>query len=404
MINVIIIDDDPTKSEEIRNLVNDIVGSANVELTCEESFTGGCLRLEAKRYDVLILDLLLPREVGDNPDPQLGQTILRLIGEGDSRLNRPKYVVGLTAFHDIGKDYKDFFAESGWHLLHFDAGSEDWAIRLSRILVHASAISLNTGEENYNVDLAIVTAHTDTELEEVLKLPAAWVKKEIDGDSTLYFLGTFAGDRAVKVVAASAAKMGMPAAAVLSTKLIHHFRPRCLAMAGIAAGVKGRYGDILIADQSWDYGSGKSIRRDNDTTFEPAPEPIPVSPNLRCRLAQFRLEREVLRSIRARWPGDSPGELSAHIGPVASGAAVLENRWQIEQILAGQRKLIGVEMEAYAVFLAAYECTSPRPNVMAIKSLCDFGAADEKTDAYQQYAAFTSAQFIYEFALAYLGA
>jgi nucleoside phosphorylase len=45
--------------------------------------------------------------------------------------------------------------------------------------------------------------------------------------------------------------------------------------------------------------------------------------------------------------------LSAFRGPVASGAAVLENRPLIEQIVSRNRKLLAVEMETFGVFLAA---------------------------------------------------
>jgi nucleoside phosphorylase len=61
----------------------------------------------------------------------------------------------------------------------------------------------------------------------------------------------------VKVVAASAA-------GVLSMKMIEYFRPKYLAMTGILAGMRGgsEPGDIVAADPSWDYGSGKRARQD----------------------------------------------------------------------------------------------------------------------------------------------
>jgi hypothetical protein len=55
-------------------------------------------------------------------------------------------------------------------------------------------------------------------------------------------------------------------------------------------------------------------------------------------------------------------------------------------------------METYGVYLACRLCTQPRPLAIAAKSVCDFGAPP-KTNEYQRYAAFTSANFIYEFAL-----
>ena len=83
---------------------------------------------------------------------------------------------------------------------------------------------------------------------------------------------------------------------------------------------------------------------------------------------------------------------------MASGAAVLENRPLIQQITAHQRKVIGIEMETYGVFMACRCCSEPRPLAMSIKSICDFGDSN-KTDNYQAYAAYTSAQYLYEFAI-----
>ena len=57
------------------------------------------------------------------------------------------------------------------------------------------------------------------------------------------------------------------------------------------------------------------------------------------------------------------------------------------------RKVLGIEMEAYGVFCAAKEVSKPRPEVFVLKSIVDFANA-EKVDAYHGYAAFTSARVL----------
>jgi len=86
------------------------------------------------------------------------------------------------------------------------------------------------------------------------------------------------------------------------------------------------------------------------------------------------------------------------MGPVASGAAVIQDKTVIDEIVARNRKLIGVEMETYGVYLAANATRGPKPLAMSSKSICDFGDLG-KNDDYQKYAAYTSAKFVYEFAL-----
>jgi nucleoside phosphorylase len=64
--------------------------------------------------------------------------------------------------------------------------------------------------------------------------------------------------------------------------------------------------------------------------------------------------------------------------------------------VVNSRKVVGLEMEAYAIFQAAHLAREPRPKVLIAKSVSDF-ANSRKNDDAQQYAAFTSARFIYEF-------
>lgn len=55
-------------------------------------------------------------------------------------------------------------------------------------------------------------------------------------------------------------------------------------------------------------------------------------------------------------------------------------------------------MESYGIFYSAHNATNPKPTPIVIKSICDFGDK-HKADNYQIYAAYTSACFMYEFAL-----
>jgi nucleoside phosphorylase len=75
------------------------------------------------------------------------------------------------------------------------------------------------------------------------------------------------------------------AASVLSMKMINRFRPRYIVMVGIVAGIKGKgnYGDILVIDHSWDYGSGKIIydEESKKTIFLSDPRPIMLTPEIR---------------------------------------------------------------------------------------------------------------------------
>ena len=71
------------------------------------------------------------------------------------------------------------------------------------------------------------------------------------------------------------------------------------------------------------------------------------------------------------------------------GASVVGDPEMTKLIIEQHRKLMGIEMESYGVLAAAEESPLPLPEAFSIKSVSDFGD-DDKSDAYQKYAAYTS--------------
>jgi nucleoside phosphorylase len=89
--------------------------------------------------------------------------------------------------------------------------------------------------------------------------------------------------------------------------------------------------------------------------------------------------------------------MQSQLWHLVSGAAVVQSKSLVEQtILKTSRKTVGLEMEAYGVFHAAVLASEPRPKVLIAKSVSDF-ADINKSDDWQQLAAFTSARFVHSF-------
>ncbi len=90
-------------------------------------------------------------------------------------------------------------------------------------------------------------------------------------DFITYFKTTFIENgKSKSIIAATADQMGIAASSHLSTKMILYFKPQYLIMGGIAAGIKDRelgFGDIMVAEQSWDYGSGNVSSRKGKSDF-----------------------------------------------------------------------------------------------------------------------------------------
>lgn len=199
----------------------------------------------------------------------------------------------------------------------------------------------------------------------------------------------------LRIVATTCTSMGLTGAAIASTHLVLGFRPRLLVMTGIAAGTRdGALGDILVADPSVDYASGKVALRDGVREFQPDPYPIPLDARLRNLLRDSSRMEILLEAVRLHWSGDHPSpRLNLHVGPLGAADQVINDPTKIPEIRKNWRKLVGIEMEAYAVYRAAHEAPQPKPLFLACKSVCDF--ADKKADNWQGYAAYTASEFLY---------
>jgi nucleoside phosphorylase len=203
----------------------------------------------------------------------------------------------------------------------------------------------------------------------------------------------------LKIVGTVATSMGLTAAAIATTQLILQFRPRIVVMVGIAAGTRGgnkEFGDILVADPSVDYNSGKVVQENGIREFLPDPYPIGLNARLRSVIQKYRAPNPLFNAIRAKWDGKAPEQLiRLHLGPVGASDQVIDDETRIIEIQKNWRKLIGVEMETYGVYRACHEAPGPKPRFVSFKSVCDFAA--HKTDSWQEYAAYTASQFAVEF-------
>lgn len=113
-------------------------------------------------------------------------------------------------------------------------------------------------------------------------------------------------------------------------------------------------------------------------------------------MQKYAANPDVFTNIRKRWKGSTPsGSNRLHIGPLGAADQVIDDPRRILEITKNWRKLVGVEMETYAVYRACMESPEPKPRVVSFKAVCDFAA--EKTDSWQLYAAFMAAQFAADF-------
>lgn len=393
-MKILIVDDHPKRYQIILEDLEkigiergqiDIVQSANAARDC----------LDASSYDLMVLDILIPLRAGDEERETNSLDLITDI-EGGGLNHKPRQIVGITADEQAAGKAYPVFLEHLWALVRFREDNTEWA----RQIVNCAEYLMKSGDSDqrrgYGVDVAIICALPTPELRAIRALNWSWQPARPIDEGTFVYDGTVACEGVnLTAVCCSPPRMGMIASSLLAAKIIDQLRPRLLIMAGICAGVPSRaqLGDVILADPSWDWQSGKRTRDKDNTQFSAAPHQLPVPAVVRSHVEQIADDIASLRQIASNWSGASPGEFKVKPGPVASGSAVLADGEVIALIKDQQRELCGIEMEAYGVYAAGHTASSPQPLTFALKAVCDF-ADENKNDDYQEYAAYTSASVI----------
>lgn len=400
-MRILIVDDDSVKFGKVVNVLRQRIGADQLEIVHEVSAATAVARLHQATFDLMLLDINLPRRLGEQPLRGGGLVVLEEL-EREFEGNRPRYIVGLTAYGDLVAEFGETFEDRLWSLVHYSESSNRWISQLSAKVDYIAAVRKSGNFSDgvtYGCDVAIVCALDQVEFQAVKRLNCNWEPLRYAHDETRYLLGTTTHEdgHELSLVAAAAPRMGMPAAAVLASKVIAQFRPRYLVMTGICGGRFGKVnlGDLIIADPTWDWGNGK-IKWDKDkkqSQFEPSPHQLDVDPQIVSKLKDACDNVGDLANLKASIAGKKPAtELKVHFGHMASGAAVVADPETFVGVAQRQRDVIAIDMEAYAVSAAAIGMGLPRPLAVTIKGVCDFADA-EKDDDYQEYAANVSAAF-----------
>lgn len=389
-MKLLIVDDSHTKVELVAKAISE--ARLNVHITHETNVMSARKRLKEDDYDLLLIDIQLPDMPGGSLNIKGGLDLFDLIIQ-DTTTRIPAEILFVTS-EDSLIDNVRFQAERRGSSLCVISHSRDGWTETIKGQLNLAARRASKKIECY--DISIVTA-LGSELDAVLSLDYNWENFRLAGDPTLYHKGKleFNGIECT-VVAASALRKGMAASAALATKILLKFKPKLLAMTGICAGVKGKtgLGDVIVGNPTWDWGSGKHAEnKDGSPVFKLSPKQSELNFGLSMLCEELNRSEKFKSRVRANWRDDVPGgNFQCHIGPMASGASVIANSSIATEIINQNRDVIGIEMEAFAVMVAAEYATVDNLIAVAIKSVCDF-ADNEKHDDWQKYAAYTSALY-----------
>lgn len=403
MLRIILIDDAAEKISRYKELLSEFNEINTDCVDVATSLTEAEEKMADTQYDLAVLDLYLPLRYGDDPHPDNAVTLLRDL-TSDEDLKMPFNIVGITRWKDADPKYKDFFEDLLLAYIVYEQGNDNWKNRLRQKITFLLKAQRSVQEQLItNYDVAIVNALESENLKvrESFGLDG-WQEETIPADlSTTFYTKryTMANGKQIRIVTCYALQMASTASAALTTKLIYNYRPKYLFMTGIAAAVdRGdvNLGDVLVASKVWDGASGK-IKTDEEGNdiFYPDYHELTLDPDVQGIVKRIAADRGVLNSIEESYQfkqGKPDTKLSLHLGPIASVPAVLSSKEEVSKIKVHCRKLLGIEMEGYGVFYAANNSARPRPlYTVLIKSVSDY-ADPEKSDNYQDYAMYTSAQ------------
>lgn len=395
MVNILIVDDDAKKIQEIKRVLKPKL-TDSVNLIVANCINSAKRDLKKKNFDIMILDIYLPQTFGENPQQDGGIRLLKMIK--DSKFySYPKYVISISKYEQSTTSFSS--SEGKIHTaIFYNEETNEWENKLGSCVEAAISIVENTILHRvYSYDVAVICA-LEEEAEMIKESLSGIEKCRVEYDDDIYFTGFFdTEDRKISVVLSFANQMGMVATTSLATKMINNFAPRYMVMTGIAGGTKPdkmNFGDVIVAQRSWDYRAGKDIRKDDNAQHLNSINALSIDTKLISYCRDLSQDKIRLRKIKDSFKmGDVPGtELQLLMGPVVSGASVVTDPEIVKEVLENQhREVLAIEMEIYGMYYAASWAINPRPKFIALKAVSDF-ADTAKGDQYHKYASYTSAK------------
>ena len=401
-MKILIADDSSEKIGNILNVLREIEGFNSYSAEYALDIMSARSKLSQSFYDLLILDLNMPEELGGTSSIKAGADFVDEILETRT-IKKPTDLIVLTAFDESAQEFKSRIELAGFSVLQYDPLSIEWTgILKSRVdyllLCHEQRKII---AKLPPCDFLLLTA-VPIETSAILDLSLGWESLSVPNDPTIYHYATIQLEsKDIRLIHAQQSEMGMPAAAALTTKSIINFNPRYIIMTGIAAGLDKdfHFGDIMIGTDVWNYSSGKYVEEGSTpetrkVILAPDPKYMSMPQGLQNYLKSKNYD-SILHTIKENYEKETPvlDNPQVHFGSIACGGAVVASQAIVQdQVIAHGRKTIGLDMESYGIYLAAQTTYTQEIPAIIIKSISDL-ADTAKDDLAQPYAAYTSAKF-----------
>jgi nucleoside phosphorylase len=399
-IKVLVLEDDPSKKTKLLKFLQEtpeLFSRIDTSICADEAER--CL--SENEYDLFIIDIVVPKQLGGEKHERNSIALLERLDEGVGNAITPKFILPVSSSSELSQSAHDFFLGRPWGILPYN-DSDDVALK-SIESISKFVSSHQDRSEEIRCDALIITALLEPEFASIEQLSFNWGPYEPLDAQHLMRRGTFDAVGVKRdVIAVFCLRMGPVQASILTSKCLHRLTPKVVIMAGICAGVSGKaeIGDVVAADVSWDWQSGKYVDSDGMESFQIAPHQLDIMESLRTPLILLKKDQRFWESFALTALQAKVQLPKLVVGPMATGSSVLADERVRDRIKVQQHKnVVGLDMETYGVYAAVQAC-SPNTPVISLKSVCDKGDL-QKSDEFQAYAAEVSAKAVAQFLMAH---
>lgn len=396
-------DDSSPKIKAVKKFLVESCSIASEDIDLATCINEGRSQLYRNNYDLLLLDLVMPIAIGTEPDKEESPKFIDEIYT-NVYIHIPIHIIGFSEFEDLLDVTKDKFEDKLWHLIKFKFDQNDWKTKLMnkvQHLIRTKEMFKKSVEEKLSCDFGIICAldHEFSAMKSAFE-GQCWQKFYIEGLPFPFYSVEFEtiNGNILKIVSCCSNQMGMQATAVVSSYMYSLFKVKTVFMTGICAGIKGKanIGDIIIAEDIFDYGSGKLITDSlNHAYLQPDYQHWPIDYDIKSSIHDFLegldVESEIRKYLKGNHLNNINGEIRIHTAPTACGSYVIANSAFAASLMVNERKLAGVEMEGYGLYTAGHIANK---GFLMIKAVCDL-ADEEKNNSCQELCEYESGYFLY---------
>jgi nucleoside phosphorylase/CheY-like chemotaxis protein len=386
-MKVLIVEDDIAKGDDIqRYLTNELRTQPRPPAITRTDHLSEAIRLaSARRFDLVVLDLMLPYLKDGRAEAMAGVEILRQIRQPASP-NVHSTIVGLSAYPEEVSEFRSTFEEAGVLIIQYD-GAGLWETTLSNIISNMRHRQVSQVEYDFVVLTALEEERRGFDKTDV-KVTSRSVVSGLDVHEVTFTRG----NRTRRGALIKARQMGLASALIDTAAILSNISTKILCMSGICAGFKSRssLGQLIVASPAWEYQAGKWSKNN----FEIAPDQIPLRSSTRVNIEQLIREKDFIDGLENEIGRDvtRPAVFAEpKVAPVASGSAVIADSSRLTHIEPQHRKLAALDMETFGLYYAAHEIPNRIDHFFSVKCIVDL--ADEvKSDDLHRYGAIVSAR------------